>query len=99
VTLYRSWLLAVELDDARERKAQRSADVPPSEPHAFCGEHRSWFCPCVAPWLYEGGPVLTPTGFWGREYVARAWDDPRLAKSIWQRRREIEDDSGQAALL
>jgi hypothetical protein len=74
-------------------------DAYAEDGHAFCREHRSWFCPCAAPWMYEGGPALTPTGFWGREYIARAWDEPKLARSIWKRRREEEDESGQGLLL
>ena len=27
-----------------------------SETHTLCAEHRSWFCPCVAPWVYAGKP-------------------------------------------
>ena len=32
----------------------------------FCREHRTWFCPCAAPWMYDGKAAS----------VAQAWFDP-----------------------
>jgi hypothetical protein len=45
----------------------------------FCRKHRSHFCPCAMPSLYEGRPAY-----------ARAWDDPELAKKLWKGRRDDE---------
>jgi hypothetical protein len=64
-----------------------------SEP-CFCAKHRSHYCRCAAPWLYSGRPLFTPTGFWSRLKVAKAWDSPKLAKRIWKRRLSPEEQGG-----
>jgi hypothetical protein len=33
--------------------------------HTFCPEHRSWFCPCVALWIYRPRPISKALAWFG----------------------------------
>ena len=50
----------------------------------FCSRHRSFFCPCVAPWMYVDGAASLAE-----------WDaDPALSEE-----RKDEDEPSEEAML